>query len=287
MSEQPIARGMRPTLHPLDEDSASRLLQGLVHPDDAPPGYASVADLLSRAAQPSPLREDAGAATIAAMVEAIRSSAPAPVATPSRNKRSLLGKVFAGKALVAMGLVLTAGGAAAATGSLPGPVQGAVAEAVSHVGVDLPGNGGKSAAHRQDGEHRPADKGKAGDKGQSGDQPAEDGTTTTTNKGSVISGLTHDPALDGQPKGPVVCDVASQGRCQAGDEHGKPADGSTTTTTEGSGDGTTTTTADHGNKPAPGEGNTPPVTTGSKATGQENSGRDLTPPSTGNGKPAG
>jgi hypothetical protein len=200
------------------------------------------------------------------MVEVIRAGAPAPAPETSRRK-SMIGKIFAGKALVAMATVaLTATGAAAATGSLPAPVQDAVSEAVSHVGVDLPAKGGKSADHRQDGEHRQSDnKDKTNDKGQSGEdhgQPAGDGEDSGDNNGhgSVISDLTHDPALDGLPKGPVVSDVASDGKSQAG-EHGKPADGTTTTTGDGAdADGD--------------EDHTPPVTTGSKSTGEERSGRD-------------
>ena len=57
----------------------------------------------------------------------------------------MLGKLLAGKALAAIGVIaLTASGAAAATGSLLTPVQGAVAGAVSHVGVDLPNRGGRA-----------------------------------------------------------------------------------------------------------------------------------------------
>lgn len=274
MEREPIARGMRPHRQTLDEDSASRMLQGLVHPDDAPPGYAAVADLLATATQWPPLDDEAGAPTISAMVEAIRAGAPVPQAS---RRKSMIRKLFAGKALAAMATVaLTATGAAAATGSLPAPVQDAVAEAVSHVGVDLPAKGGRSAEHRQDGEHRPSDKGKPADGG------GDAGTTSTTNKGSVISGIAHDPALDGQPKGPVVCDAASEGRCQAG-ERGQPEDG-TPPTTGGAPEGkgkpadagpSTTTTAPADD--AEGD-NTPPVTTGGKATGQERSGRDLTAP---------
>ena len=69
MGEPSIAQGMRPNHHPLDEDSASRLLQGLVHPDDAPPGYGAVAGLLNSAAQLplGPVDEDAAATTVSAM----------------------------------------------------------------------------------------------------------------------------------------------------------------------------------------------------------------------------
>ena len=294
MDERSFAMGMSPHHPTLDEDSASRMLQGAVHPDDAPPGYASVADLLARAARLPSLDEDAGAATISAMVEAIRAGAPAPAAGPAR-RRSAIGKLFAGKALAAMATVaLTATGAAAATGSLPAPVQDAVSEAVSHVGGDLPARGGKSADHRQDGEHRPSNQGTSddkgnpdetgnpADKGQSGadhGRPAgDDGESPgdDNGKGAEISGITHDPALDGLPKGPTVSGVASDGQSQAG-EHGKPAGDTTTTTTddpagdEGQGPGDEVGGEDEG------DDHTPPVTTGGKSTGEERSGRDLAP----------
>lgn len=247
---------MNPHRQTLDDDSASRMLQGLVHPDDAPPGYGPVAGLLAGAAQSPPLAEGDGTATICAMVEVIRAGA-APTPQSSR-RRSMLGKLFAGKALVAMAAVaLTATGAAAATGSLPAQVQDVVSDAVSHVGVDLPADAGKSADHRQDGEHRqPDDKDRSGeDRSRPGDSGGED--AGDNGKGAEISDLTHDPALDGQPKGPAVSDVASNGKSRAGEEQGKPVGGSDDT-------------------------ETPPVATGSKAMGEERSGRDLEP--TGQGK---
>lgn len=220
----------RPTL---DRDSASRMLQGLVHPDDAPPGYASVAGLLSGAAQLPPLDGDAGAATIPAMVEAIGAGVPV-FAPETSGRKSMIGRFFAGKALAAMATVaLTASGAAAATGSLPAPVQDAVSGAVSHVGLDLPAKGGKSAEHRRDGEHRQrGGKDNSDDKGQPGEDhgnPAGDdaGSGGNNGKGAEISGLTHDPALDGRPRGPVVSGVASDGKSQAG-EYGRPAGGIST-----------------------------------------------------------
>lgn len=236
------------------------MLQGLVHPDDAPPGYASVAGLLSSAAQLPPLDEETGAATVPAMVEVIRAGSPAPAA---QRRKSMLAKLFAGKALVAVVTVaLTATGAAAATGSLPAPVQDAVAEAISHVGVDLPAAGGKSADHRQDGEHRQS--GENGPSGEDHGRPVDEGDENPgdNGKGAVISELTHDPALDGLPKGPAVSDVASDGQSRAGQEPGKPA-------------------ADGGQAPE-GEGESddqpnPPVTTGGKATGEDRSNRDLEP----------
>src|SRR5439155_27390614 len=101
MDERAIAGGMRPN-HPLDEDSACRMLQGIVHPDDAPPGFASVAGLLASAAQLPAVDEDAAVTTVSAMVEVIRGTTPVP--EPLR-RRSMIGKLFAGKALAAMATV--------------------------------------------------------------------------------------------------------------------------------------------------------------------------------------
>ena len=195
----------------------------------------------------------------------------------------MLGKIFAGKALVAMATVaLTATGAAAASGSLPAPVQDAVSGAVSHVGFDLPAKGGRSAEHRQDAGHRQSNKsrsgddhGPSGDKGRSGDrhgQPADGGRPGDTDgnksggegKGREISDLTHSPALAGRPKGPVVSDVASGGQSQAGD-HGRP--GGDIPADPGTDEGRP---AESGRADKP----TPPVTAGSKATGEERSQRD-------------
>ena len=281
MAERAIAREMRPNRHPLDHDSATRILQGLVHPDDAPPGYGEVAGLLASASALPAVDEDAAASTIAAMVEAIREGASTP---QTSRRKSMVRKLLAGKALAVIGVVaLSASGAAAATGSLPDPAQGAVAGAASHVGIHIPqpGDRGNSAGHRQDGAHRP------------------DGTTSTTaggddssgdnnaNHGQTVSGTAHQ-AQEGSGKvGPTVCAVASAGKCQAGDDHkgqGGGDDHGTTPTTAGSGD-------DHGGQGEAGDdpsghdanddhggGNddtvTPPTTptTGSAATGDDHSG---------------
>jgi hypothetical protein len=253
---------MRP--NPLDEDSASRLLQGLVHPDDAPPGYGSAAGLLAAAAQLQlvTVDEEAAAATVSAMVEAIRDGASTP---QTHRRRSMLGKLLAGKALAALGVVaLTATGAAAASGTLPDQVQGVVAGAVSHVGVNLPDPG----AHGQSADHRPTtDPGQSGaDHGQSGadqGQPGDPGQAGVHGQGSDISTLTHSlPA--GQPKGPTVCAKASDGKCQPTQPGKGSGDDGSTSSTVGSGE-------DHAATP----------TTGSIATGEDHSGDHATTPTTG------
>jgi hypothetical protein len=61
----------QPTL-PLDDDTAERLLAGRLHPEDAPPGYASVASLLRAAAGPPTPDELAGQDTALAMFRSER-----------------------------------------------------------------------------------------------------------------------------------------------------------------------------------------------------------------------
>jgi len=265
-----IARGMRPNRHPLDEDSATRMLSGVVHPDDAPPGYGHVAGLLSAASTLPGVDEDAAGITISAMVEAIRDSASAP---QTQRRTSMLKKLLAGKALAAIGVVaLTASGAAAATGSLPDPAQNVVAGAVSHVGLNIPqpGDHGHSAGHRQDGVHRPDDTTSttAGTDDNSGD-----------NHGSDVSDAAH-KAQEGTGKvGPVVCAVASDGKCKAGADHSNKGKGggddenSTTSSTVGSGEDHGKPSGDQGQA---GEDHAPTtVTTGSIVTGEDHSGNDL------------
>ncbi|MDP9019446.1 MAG: hypothetical protein M3N25_01360 [Actinomycetota bacterium] len=89
---------------------------------------------------------------------------PAPQAAglPKWRKRNMieiaLSKLaalgLAAKIGAATGVVALSGTAAAFTGVLPAPVQERVAAVAEQVGIDIPG--GKSAEHRVDAEHRPA-----------------------------------------------------------------------------------------------------------------------------------
>jgi hypothetical protein len=213
----------------------------------------------------------------------------------------MLSKLLAGKALAAIGIVaLTASGAAAATGSLPDPVQGVVAGAVSHVGVDLPqpGDHGKSAGHRQDGVHRPDGQ---GDDTSSTTAGSDDNTSGNQGHGQQISDIAHQAKVDGKPVGPTVCAAASDGKCQQGGDNqgeGKGAGGDegTTSSTAGSDeDHATSSTAgsdeDHATTPTIGSVETgddhnddhaTTPTTGSQATGEDH-GRDVGSSSSGTG----
>ena len=272
MGEPSIARGMRPNRHTIDEDTASRLLQGLVHPDDAPPGYGAVADLLNSAARLplGPVDEDA-TTTVSAMVAVIRDAPPTPEIS---RRKSMLGKLLAGKALAAVAVLgLSATGAAAATGSLPDQAQAVVSDAASHVGVNIPHpNHGKSAAHRQDGKNKPS--GDESNNGESGDETKGMSDFVEQTK------LTR-ASIDG-PVGQVICAEASKGNCVHPDSENKG---------KGGGDDETTTPEDEGQNENQGRSDehgkpedTPPSTpTGSIETGAENSGQDVGPE--GKGKP--
>jgi hypothetical protein len=120
---------------PLDDDLAERLLSDRLDPRDAPPGYAEVARLLHAAAGPARPDELTGQpAALAAFRVAVRPPAPA------RRARGRLAARRRGRlAVVALTLAgaLFAGGAAAATGGLPAPVE-RMARTVGRIGGQAP-----------------------------------------------------------------------------------------------------------------------------------------------------
>jgi hypothetical protein len=124
---------------PLDDDTATRLLDGALHAGDAPPGYAEVAGLLGAAAAPPTPTELAGEAAARAAFRETRQDAP-PTETERRRRRAPV--------LVAAGLflVLLSGTAvAAATGSLPGGMQGTAHDLLDGIGVSVPDRGHDAA----------------------------------------------------------------------------------------------------------------------------------------------
>lgn len=188
----------------LDHDTASRLLSGTVHPDDAPPAFVGVAGLLHAAATlPAEVDAQAVATTVSAMVEAIRAEAPVPI-----GRKRMIGKLVTAKVAAAAATVaLATGGAAAATGSLPDSIQDAVANAASHVGLELPSSATEHAnvGGQSDDPH-----------GKPADTPARPADAGTAGKGATISGMSRDPATEGQPMGPMVSPWASNDHSQAG-----------------------------------------------------------------------
>jgi hypothetical protein len=139
--------------HPIDDLTAERLLAGAVDPDDAPPAYAQVAALVQTAKAPASadelVRRDADVSAVAAAL----TEQLAGTTTPERTR--MISRRFGAKALAIAipALALTATGAAAATGSLPGSAQSAVHGALAHVGVSVPSGSSSSDNRGNTGTH--------------------------------------------------------------------------------------------------------------------------------------
>ena len=130
----------------LDRDTAERLLDGSLSPDDAPPGYGPVAAVLAAASAAPGSAELAGEDDARARYAA--TSAAAAAAAPARPSRAVV-------AVVAVTLVLGGTASAAAVGRLPGPAQDAVADALDGVGVSIPkGDGNGTTVGGAGGENR-------------------------------------------------------------------------------------------------------------------------------------
>jgi hypothetical protein len=175
----------------LDEETLERLLAGGLPPDQAPPGYAQVAELLAAAAAAPNAEELVGQAAAVAELRAVTRARPARASTlrarrPGTRRRMGLAVV------VAVGVLVTGGAAAAATGHLPGPVRDAARSIVDTVG------GGQPAAPTQPGRQpapvtqTPAPGGAAN--GTQGPRPAD---ATDPGPGPGASGPTPGPDKEG------------------------------------------------------------------------------------------
>jgi hypothetical protein len=136
---------MRP--FPLDEDTAERLLDGGLSPEDAPLGWERVALLVGAASGPAEESERAGDLTIiAAMADVILGDAAgeAPVgdaeivSLDSRRTGMARFRTARVAGIAAVVVLLSGTAAAAATDALPRPAQTAVSNVAAHVGVTLP-----------------------------------------------------------------------------------------------------------------------------------------------------
>jgi hypothetical protein len=135
----------------LDPETARRLVDGRVAPDDAPPGYAGVAQLLvaarDAASAPDRVRKLREEDTVSAMQAIVLERLDSPTITPRR--RHMRKKVLAAKTAAATTVVLLgAGAAAAAAGSLPGAAQGTASDVLAKIGISVPGNNNSHANTR-------------------------------------------------------------------------------------------------------------------------------------------
>jgi hypothetical protein len=122
---------------PLGFSDTDALLGGRLEPDDAPPGFQDVAALIGAARSGLALECTVDDPAVASAFAAASETCDGRVGIRRTHRRVLSAKV-AGVAAV---LTLAGTSAAAATGSLPGPVQAAFARNLSHLGVDVPPGG--------------------------------------------------------------------------------------------------------------------------------------------------
>ncbi|MCZ7526487.1 MAG: hypothetical protein M5U14_09005 [Acidimicrobiia bacterium] len=129
----------------LDDHTADRVLAGTVLPGDAPPGWEHAAEVLAAVAR-LPVELPAGEDLLARVV--------ATVGRPATSRRCKVLSALGTKAatLGAAGVLSLGGVAAAATGSLPDPVQDVVSDAAGHVGLELPSPGEATSGEPTSGE---------------------------------------------------------------------------------------------------------------------------------------
>jgi len=115
---------------------ADRLLSGHLNVDNVGEDLHDVARVFAAIRTPDNAHQATGGAFEAFTSSLRDGTAP----TEGSSRKSLLTKRLTGKALavLAAATILSGGAAAAATGSLPDPVQSAVAKTLSHVSVDVP-----------------------------------------------------------------------------------------------------------------------------------------------------
>ncbi len=221
----------------LDDVTADRLLEGGVAPDDAPPGYQDVARALHAAALTASAPSTGDEATaVAAFLDAI------PARRTSRMKKW---KIAA--ATLAGGLALSTGLAAADV--LPGPAQNVASSALSRVGINVPDGGDDSTTVS-------TKKAAKVDKSEDESSP----TTHPDNHGSVVSDVARDDSNVGADHGAAVCTTASDGKCKAGETHGR----SGAAGTQGNSGGTSSSSSNSGSSADTGSSN-------SSNTGSSNS----------------
>ncbi len=222
---------MRPNR--LDALTADRLLSGEVSPDDAPPGYAGVAQLLDAAGRGLGAE---GSVQEVATVAAMQAAALGNLGSVSAHGvKKMLSKMLAVKAAAVAVVLLGAGSAAAATGSLPAGIQNTTSMVLAKIGISVPGPNdhgnqhagtrGKSAGYARQGkgpnanatyglctaEEAHAD---------SGHQPNAHATvfpSTTTCTSVPHPGEGGTSAVSGQGKGPNA--NATYGLCTAEEAH--------------------------------------------------------------------
>jgi len=132
----------------MDAGRADAFLAGRVAPDDAPPGLRDLATLIQAAKPPA---SAGGGAVEGQAVAAFAAAVRAPVgvsANVREGKNGMIVKLLSVKvAVVAATLAFGATAAAAATGSLPSPIQSAVSGGLSDISISVPNPNSHASSH--------------------------------------------------------------------------------------------------------------------------------------------
>jgi hypothetical protein len=226
---------------------------------------AALADLLGNLAmEPVPPDELTARRHIRAMCEA----GPATVASRVTTRRRRVGRVrVVAASWIAAATVLGGAGVAAATGSLPGPIQHAVAGVTHAVGVDIPGAP----------QHHPNPHGPRGATGGSSDHR---GTRSGSGDPATHEG-TPGASVPARGSGAPGVTTASSTVTTA-----PPATTPTTSTAPpGNGNGASASSPGHGATP-PGQGGTPPGQVTNPGNGNNGNGNNGNANGQGNGNGA-
>lgn len=127
-------------------DQADRPLSGQLSADNVGDELADVASLFAAMRAPDNAQQAAAGALEAFTISLRGGASP----TELSRRKPMLTKLLTGKAVAALAAatLLSGGVAAAATGSLPDPLQSTVSKSLSHVGVDVPNPNHKADSNK-------------------------------------------------------------------------------------------------------------------------------------------
>jgi hypothetical protein len=164
----------------LDHGTAERMLNGSLTDEDAPPGYAEVNKLLRRARVEVAVEElSREAATISSMQTVMLRHT---ISTDSPGGKTAATRVRAATVTaVAAAVVLGVAGAAAAAGSLPGPLQSTAKDVLGVLGISVPGPTSEPTGITSDA-HAPA----GGEQTDTSDQQKLQGVGGTTSSSNGV-----------------------------------------------------------------------------------------------------
>ncbi|MCL4313663.1 MAG: hypothetical protein M1131_05960 [Actinobacteria bacterium] len=211
----------------LSDQLIDQLLEGRVHPLDAPPPLREVARLVQVAKGSATAEElSTRAATVASMV-ALRAnpiSPRLPNSQPIPRSKPMISKLLTTKviAATAAALVISGTSAAAATGSFPSTIQTTLSDAASHVGISLPNPNIQSTSMvTTTGSTSSGSSGSTTTGSSTTSTSSSSGSSTTSSTGSsgstssTSSANSSSSTSSSQAKGPDLSGPAKYGLCTA------------------------------------------------------------------------